>query len=235
MPVKFLVTAVQSMNCESLFMDHRPMVDKTFQPLWTFCGFPPNRGTVIRNGIPCSSRHWEKKPTEVMRILFVGRLTRRKGLHIVLEALSSLKDREWSLEVVGDGPQRQELEALAGSLGIQARVTFQGFRDDPQGWMAERDMLIFPSLDEGMGLVLMQAVQVGIPVLASDIEPVRELVGEEASLVTPGDVGRWRQSIKEVLSGEKNPPQFDPQAVPTSKDMAGSVCRFLESVIDSSR
>jgi len=198
-------------------------------------GFLPNRVEVIRNGIPFSGRQWGEKPDGAMRILFVGRLTHRKGLHIVMEALSSLKDWEWSLEVVGDGPQRQELEALAGSLGIKRRVIFQGFQDDPQKWMAERDMLIFPSLDEGMGLVLMQAIQAGVPVLASDIEPVRELVGEEALLVATGDVERWRQSIKEVISGEMNPPRFDPKAVPTAKEMARSVCGFLESVIDSSR
>jgi glycosyltransferase involved in cell wall biosynthesis len=198
-------------------------------------GFLPNRVEVIRNGIPFSGRQWGKKPNGAMRILFVGRLTHRKGLHIVMEALSSLKDWEWSLEVVGDGPQRQVLEALAGSLGIKRRVIFQGFRDDPQKWMVESDLLIFPSLDEGMGLVLMQAIQVGVTVLASDIEPVRELVGEEALLVAPGDVERWRQSIKEVISGEMNPPRFDPKAVPTAKEMAGSVSGFLESVVHSSR
>ena len=195
-------------------------------------GFLPNRVEVIRNGIPFSGRQWGKKPNGAMRILFVGRLTHRKGLHIVMEALSSLKDWEWSLEVVGDGPQRQVLEALAGSLGIKRRVIFQGFRDDPQKWMAESDLLIFPSLDEGMGLVLMQAVQVGVPVLASDIEPVRELVGEEALLVAPGDVGKWRQRIEEIIKGEENPPPFDIAAVPSVQTMTASVLRFFHSVVE---
>jgi len=71
--------------------------------------------------------------------------------------------------------------------------------------------------------------------LTSDIEPVRELVGDDPDLLPPGDVERWRQSIKEVVSGEKSPPQFDPKAVPNANDMAGSVCGFLDSVIGSSR
>ena len=146
-----------------------------------------------------------------------------------------MKNLEWEFDIIGDGYQREELEALSELLGLSDRVHFHGFRDDPHEWMAERDLLIFPSLDEGMGLVLMQAVQVGVPVLASDIEPVRELVGEEALLVTPGDVERWRQSIKEVVSGEKSPPQFDPKAVPNANDMAVSVSGFLESVVHSSR
>ncbi len=195
----------------------------------------PDRWTVIMNGLPSTELRWEKRGKRKKRFIFVGRLTRIKGLDVVLEALGGLKNLEWEFDVIGDGYQREELEALSELLGLSDRVQFHGFRDDPQKWMAESDLLIFPSLDEGMGLVLMQAIQVGVPVLASDIEPVRELVGEEALLVAPGDVERWRQSIKEVISGEMNPPRFDPKAVPTAKEMAGSVCGFLESVVHSSR
>ncbi len=195
----------------------------------------PDRWTVIMNGLPSTELRWEKRGERKKRFIFVGRLTRIKGLDVVLEALGGLKNLEWEFDIIGDGYQREELEALSELLGLSDRVHFHGFRDDPHEWMAESDLLIFPSLDEGMGLVLMQAVQVGVPVLASDIEPVRELVGEEALLVTPGDVERWRQSIKEVVSGEKSPPQFDPKAVPNANDMAVSVSGFLESVVHSSR
>ncbi len=196
-------------------------------------GFLPEKAVVIRNGIPFSLGKWEKRSAKVTKILFVGRLTERKGLHVAIEALSGLREKEWSLEVVGDGPQREELEALAVSLGIKARVHFHGFQDNPEEWMSESDLLVFPSLDEGMGLVLMQAIKVGLPAIASDIDPVRELVGGTASLVKPGDVREWRRIIDEVISGAKRPPQFDPAAVPSVQDMAVSVLNFYLGVINS--
>ena len=76
---------------------------------------------------------------------------------------------------------------MSEHLGLSDRVRFHGFQDDPQDWMVGRDLLVFPLLDEGMPLVLMQAIQVGLPVIASDIEPVRELAFEGADLPLPGD------------------------------------------------
>lgn len=197
-------------------------------------GYLPENVAVVRNGIPITERKWESKGLpENPRFLFVGRLTKLKGLDVVLEALSGLGDLEWTLDVVGDGPQREELEALAVSLGIKARVRFHGFQDDPEVWMSESDLLVFPSLDEGMGLVLMQAIKIGLPALASDIDSVRELVGNTTSLVKPGDVGEWRRSIDEVIIGAKRLPRFDPAAVPSVQDMAVSVLNFYLGVINS--
>lgn len=140
-------------------------------------GFLPERSVVIRNGIPFSGETWSMSGSGNRKLLFVGRLTRRKGLHIALQALALNKGFAWTLDILGDGPQRKELEEIVLSSGLSDRIVFHGFCDDPQQWMAKSDFLLFPSFDEGMPLVLMQAVQVGLPVLASDIEPVRELVG----------------------------------------------------------
>jgi len=193
-------------------------------------GSLPAKTVVIINGIPFSGRKCSKRETRVTKLLFLGRLTDRKGLQVVIQALSGIREQEWRLDIVGDGPKREDLEALAASLGLEGRVFFHGFQDNPEEWMAESELLLFPSLDEGMGLVLMQAIRVGIPVLASDIGPVRELVGESAPLVTPGDVGKWRQGIEDILSGRIGPPRFDPGVVPSIPDMAAGVLSFYEDV-----
>ncbi len=195
----------------------------------------PLNTVVIRDGVPPTEWRWQAAKGNVGKMLFVGRLTRRKGLDTVLRALSALKIRSWTLDVVGDGPERRDLEKLTEDLGIASRVFFHGFSECPEEWMAESDMLLFPSLDEGLGLVLMQAIQVGIPVLASDIEPVREIVGDRSGLVTPGDVEKWRKRIETILTGEGKPPVYDPASVPGLKEMTDSVFRFLESVADPSR
>jgi glycosyltransferase involved in cell wall biosynthesis len=83
--------------------------------------------------------------------------------------------------------------------------------------MVGRDLLVFPLLDEGMPLVLMQAIQVGLPVIASDIEPVRELAFEGADLPLPGDERSWKGALIKVL--KEGPPEvmFVPEKVPGVK------------------
>ncbi len=196
-------------------------------------GLLPKNSVVIRNGLPPSGCRWKGSGGDARRLLFVGRLTRIKGLHVALEALSGLRDRRWSLAVLGDGPRREELEDLSRSLGIYERVRFHGFCDDPDEWMAKSDLLLYPSLDEGMGLVLMQAIQVGTPVLASDIEPVRELVGDNASLLPPGDVPAWEKALKEVFDEVIVPRVFDTVSVPTDHEMALSTNVFYGDILDS--
>jgi len=196
-------------------------------------GFLPENTKVIPNGIPPASRKWAGKGfPENPRFLFVGRLTRLKGLDVVIEALSGLVDREWTLDVVGDGPQREELEAKVKLNCLDKKITFHGFREDVEDWMAETGCLLFPSLEEGQGLVLMQAIQVGLPALASDIEPVRELVGDDATLLLPGDVETWARFLSEIFENRFTPPVFDPVSVPTDHEMAGRANVFYGDILD---
>lgn len=194
--------------------------------------FLPVNTVVIRNGIPDPSLRWEKKEKSgPFRFLFVGRLTRLKGLHVVLEALSSFKAGFWELNVLGDGPQRKELEAMTMTLGLGENVHFQGFCDDVASWMASSDCLLFPSLDEGMPLTLMQGIRVGIPVLASDIEPVRELVGERTGLLPAGDIDAWKKALGEVASREREAPVYDSSLVPSTAEMACRVEAFFRTIL----
>ena len=154
--------------------------------LWS--SLPLNRA-VIPNGLPPVESRWERRRGVVKRLLYVGRLTRIKGLDVLLAALGGLKDQEWELDVIGDGPQRAEFETLSEHLGLSDRVRFHGFQDNPQDWMFESDLLVFPSLDEGMGLVLLQSAQVGLPVIASDLDAAREIGAKQDQLIPPGIYG----------------------------------------------
>jgi len=195
-------------------------------------GFLPKRTVVVRNGIPDPSARWRRHEDQApYRFLFVGRLTKRKGLHVALEALAELEEKAWALDVVGDGPQRSELENQVLVLGIEDRVRFWGFRDDVADWMARADCLLFPSFDEGMPLTLMQAIRVGLPVLASRIDPVAELVEDESRLIPPGNAAAWKEALLEVLDGRKTPPVYEPTLVPAAMEMAGQVLRFYGTVL----
>ena len=192
----------------------------------------PANTAVIRNGIPDPSLRWKKREKSgPFRFLFVGRLTRLKGLHVALSALSSVKTPAWELVILGDGPQREEIEAMTLALGLGENVHFQGFCDDVEKWMAVSDCLLFPSLDEGMGLTLMQGIRVGIPVLASDIEPVRELVGERTALLPAGDIDTWKKALGEVASREREATVYDSSLVQSTADMAYRVEGFFRTIL----
>lgn len=191
----------------------------------------PEQTVTIPNGVRKPSLFWEGKgfPGN-SRFLFVGRLTRLKGLDTALRALGGLKNRDWTLDVIGDGPQRTELENLIAELGLKERIVFHGFRDDVEAWMARSSCLLFPSNQEGMGLVVLEALNVGLPVLASDLEPLRPFAS--GSLIPPGNVDAWRQAIEKVLDGEPASPLLAGR-LPTFEETARGTEGFYKEVLSN--
>ncbi|MDI9371014.1 MAG: glycosyltransferase family 4 protein [Synergistota bacterium] len=175
---------------------------------------------VIYNGLPPSGHRWTR-PNEA-RLLFIGRLTPLKGLDTALEALARVAG-DWRLDVAGDGPQMEELRRTANRLGIADRVTFHGHVDDPELWLSRCSCLLFPSRQEGMGQVLMRAVRMGVPVLASDIPAVRELALSPEGLTPPGDVEAWRSAIARFLENGESVARFDARRIPTIEEMTDAL------------
>ena len=128
-----------------------------------------------------------------LRLLAVGRLSRYKGFHVLLAALARTPSA--SLLLVGAGECERDLRGQAQALGVQDRVRFTGAIDDADlaSAYASADAFVLPSLDRGeaFGLVLLEAMRVGLPVLASDVPGtgIGHVVEDGASglLVPPGD------------------------------------------------
>ena len=160
----------------------------------------PENTITIPNGIRKPKVLWSGKYfPENKKFLYVGYLARRKGLDTVFNALGNLKNYDWTLDVVGDGSQRHELESLAESLGISERIKFFGFRDDTDEFMSKAACLLFPSHSEGFGLVVIEALAAGLPVLASDLGPLRPLAS--GSLIPHDDISAWTEAIERVING----------------------------------
>ena len=189
----------------------------------------PENTVTMTNGMRKPSCSWEGRgfPGHT-RFLFVGRLARPKGLDAALNALSRLKERQWTLDVIGDGPQRAEWEALTAELGLEDRVTFQGYRDDAEAWMARSGCLLFTSYQEGMPLTVLEALSVGIPILASDIEQLRPLAS--GPLIPPRNVEAWRTAIEKVLDcGETSP--LSAEGLTTFAETADQIEAFYREVL----
>ena len=189
------------------------------------------RSFTILNGLEERAEKWSgRRVGDTVRFLFVGRLTDVKGLHVLLGALEKIRDHPWVLDVVGDGPRRKDLEALASRLDLGKRVVFHGFREDPETWMAECSCFLFPSLEEGMGLTLMRAVSMAVPVIASDLPAVREIALSPHGLVPPGQEEAWAGELRDFLITGTVRARFVPSRIPGMKEMASSVAGVYEEV-----
>ena len=134
---------------------------------------------------------------------YVGRLERHKGVSVLLDALTLVPNA--SLEVVGDGPLRSELERRATELGLGERVRFLGSveRQNIASVYRRFDVLAVPSLTtsawkEQFGRVVAEAMSVGTPVVASDSGSLPEVVGPGGVLVPPGDAVALGSALREL-------------------------------------
>jgi glycosyltransferase involved in cell wall biosynthesis len=138
--------------------------------------------TVVRCGIEI-----EKLPPrgpntgEHVRLIFVGRLSAEKGVAGLLEALSLMpSETNCTLTIVGDGPLRADLERQCVALGLRHRVAFLGRLPETEtlAEIARSEVLVLPSFMEGLPIVLMEALALGVPVVASRVAGVPELVAD---------------------------------------------------------
>lgn len=137
------------------------------------------------------------------KILYVGHHERRKGIVYLLEAVALLH-REGipvRLTTVGGGKQLPELKERTRKLGIGDFVTFLGYVPDPHdeklpALYSQADVFVFPSLMEGFGFVLIEAMASGIPVVASDVSAIPEVVGDAGVLVPAGNAGALATAIR---------------------------------------
>ena len=140
------------------------------------------------------------------QVLFVGRLVERKGVKHLIEAIARMPDAR--LVVIGDGPERQALEAGTRDLGLGSRVDFRGrvSDDELRATYAASDALVLPSIldargdTEGLGVVLLEAMSYGVPVVASDIGGITDIVEHNQSglLVPPGDSAALAQALERL-------------------------------------
>lgn len=133
---------------------------------------------------------------------YCGQLIARKDVATLLRAFALVDLPDARLLLVGEGDERAALEEQATRLGVADRTQFAGYRSDRLDWMARFDLFVLPSLREGIPRCLMEAMALGVPVIASDIAGNRDLVtrGETGHLFATGDAQRLAERIKATLT-----------------------------------
>ncbi len=134
----------------------------------------------------------------------IGWLTDIKGHRVLVEALGYLKDEFPQLHavIVGSGGQHHALLAQADSLGVRDRIHLVGHRDDVERCLAGMDCFVFPSLNEGMGRALIEAMAAGLPVVASRVGGIPAIVRHEENglLVEAGDGWALSEALRRMLA-----------------------------------
>lgn len=173
----------------------------------------PARVVVLHNAVPAPSRpaplqapKTDLVPGADCRLIFVGEVGPRKGVPELLEALalSPLQASSWSLKIAGNGAVRQ-FEALAETKNLKSpRVTFLGWTDEEttRRLLAESDVLILPSHNEGLPMAILEALSYGLAVVTTPVGSIADAIedGRNGLLVPPGDPAKLSEAIFTLVS-----------------------------------
>jgi colanic acid/amylovoran biosynthesis glycosyltransferase len=165
---------------------------------------------IVHCGVKPSLFEVKKHQGRGGRLLFVGRFAAEKGLPILIDAVARVDGA--TLDLAGDGPERPMLEERARKLGILDRVNFLGYRSSRQvrDLLRQADVFVMTSFAEGLPVVLMEAMAAGVPVVATRIAGIPELVcdGENGLLVPPGDAATAADAIRQLVESADLRNQF---------------------------
>lgn len=165
------------------------------------------KSVVIQNGIDLTRfRTIPRSTNKRLIITTVARLVDTKNHDAVLRALAQLPTLDYEYRIVGDGPLANTLRATSQQLGIDERVVFMGRIDDVRQALADTDLFVLVSKYEGFGLAAVEAMALGIPVIASNVPGLGDVVGQNGEaglLVGPGNVDALAQAIKTLGSDSR--------------------------------
>ena len=153
----------------------------------------PSTFKVVHCGLNLAKYHYRPPKEAVRRIFCAARLSAQKGHAFLIRAMKILLDQGHDLELrlAGDGPRKEKLIALANELGVSERVSFLNFltEDEVIRELEESDLFVLPSFVEGLPVSAMEAMAIGVPVIATNIAGTGELVEDGISGLTRSTIG----------------------------------------------
>ncbi|MCD6287589.1 MAG: glycosyltransferase [Candidatus Hydrogenedentes bacterium] len=162
------------------------------------------RNTVIYNGLCLEQARYDghaKVDPSMFNVGIVGRLTEVKGHMTFLRAMLLMREpRDVNLYLFGTGPLEQTLQEFCRDNNLDDRVHFMGFRKDVLDWLAQLDAFAMPSVHEGLPYALLEAMNMGLPVIASRVGGLAEVLedGVDALLVEPNDENQIAAAVDRI-------------------------------------
>jgi glycosyltransferase involved in cell wall biosynthesis len=170
-------------------------------------GIPRDRIHVVPNAwvrkVPFLERGAARRALGIhedgFRIGWVGRLGREKGPDLFLRAMGQLRDLPLQASIIGDGRERAALQRLAHRLAIEQKITWHGVIPNAASFLPAFDLLVLSSRTEGTPIVLFEAMDAGVPIVATSVGGVPDVLSPDAALlVAPEDLHAFSEAIKAV-------------------------------------
>lgn len=176
--------------------------------------FPGQKIHLIPNGIDSAlsgsadSVAQSLRSTPGPKIAFVGRLAtvKRPDLFVLIcQAFLELGGQTAEFYILGDGPLRNQIRELSRNAGVDKRMHLVGFVEDAASWLCQMDALLIPSDDEGTPMVLLEAMTLGVPVMAHAVGGIPEVLdnGKYGCLMDSQDPQQWARELAELLFSPK--------------------------------
>lgn len=162
---------------------------------------------ILPNGIDLASKWREPSaPSNPVRLIFAARLSVQKNPLFLIQTLFRVKDLPWRLDLVGDGPLRPAVQNLVTKLDLSSKISFHGWvsQEKLQSLMQDSDILVMPSLSEGIPLVGVLALAAGLAILGSRVGGISDLVepGQNGFLVPVNDMSAFADRLRFMLDHE---------------------------------
>jgi len=143
---------------------------------------PEEKIKIIYNGLEINKfwgNAYHRRPGEAIIFGSIGRLSQQKNFGTLIEALSLLKDRDFLCLIAGDGQLRPALEKQIKDFGLGEKIKLVGLQKDISAFLEQLDFFVLPSLWEGLGVVLLEAGLKGLPILASRVDGIKEIITDQ--------------------------------------------------------
>jgi glycosyltransferase involved in cell wall biosynthesis len=173
---------------------------RTSREIEILLGLPEGLVRTIHNGVPDIAVEAKHRAGPGPIVGAVGRIEEQKGFDVLLRAFRDVESA--TLVIVGDGSERDRLQDLARELGIEERVTWQGWSENARSYLPSFDVFVLPSRFEGFPLVVLEAHLAETAVVATDVGSVSEAVldGDTGLLVPPADADALTVAIRDLLA-----------------------------------
>jgi len=158
--------------------------------------------SLVRNAMPDIEPSLRARPGESPpQLVMIGRFEEQKDQSALVSAMAGLKELGWKLGFVGDGPTLPRVMDQVSSAGLEDRVTFYGYRSNPSAVLAEAQIFVLTTKWEGLPRSIIEAMRAGLPVVASNVGGVGEMVddGETGFLVPRGGDEVLRERLRVLI------------------------------------
>ena len=185
------------------------------------------------------TNRFKSRNNDPVELAFIGQCIRRKGIDLLLQALSNLQNLNWKLKIIGGGEKKKAFEKLAFQLGLSSRVNFLGVLKnvDARLVMRNSDLLVLPSRWDGWGAVVNEALMAGVPVVCSDLCGSADLLGSSyrGETFPGGSIKGLRDVLSKRIKQGKRTAELTGKIKKWSRNIRGETAAdYLLDVIEAS-